>query len=273
MAGEYRRAEYVGFLLPICGLMAFGLFLPLVFIVYQSLSEGLSLRAYSDLVQNALFLRIAQTTFEIAIVATIASIILSYPIALHLSRTSDQRRPLFMLLVLLPFWTSALVKSYSYIVVLGESGLINQALVAFGIGRVQLIFNRLAVIIGMSNYLIPFVVFPLLANLLGQDEYLRRSAEVMGASNFRIFWQVTFPLSLPGLLAGATMSFVISLGFFITPALLGGRKDMMIGNLIDFYTREALDWHSASAIAILLLLTIGALLMIAGRFRDPRSLV
>jgi ABC-type spermidine/putrescine transport system permease subunit I len=271
--GSLHR-EFIGFLAPVCALMAFGLVVPLTFIVYQSLTpDELSLKAYGEVLGSRLFMRVTWTTLEIAVSATVLSALLAYPIALHLSRVSDRWRPLLLILVLLPFWTSILVKSYSYIVMLGQQGLANEALVALGLPRVQMIFNRIGVLVGMANFLIPFVVFPLLSNLLGQSPELRKAASVMGASNARIFWQITFPLSLPGLMAGCLMAFVISLGFFVTPALLGGRQDMMIANLIDFYTREALDWPTASAVAILLLAASGLVLALLGRLRGDADLI
>jgi putative spermidine/putrescine transport system permease protein len=271
-AGAFRR-EFIGFLAPVCLLMGFGLLVPLGFIVHFSLGENLSPQAYLDLFRSRLFLQVTWTTLEISLAATLLSILVGYPVALHLARLPDRWRPLLLILVLLPFWTSILVKSYSYIVVLGEAGLINRALATLGLPKLALMFNRVGVLIGMTNYLIPFVVFPVLANLLGQSPDLRRAAAVMGASDMRIFWRITFPLSLPGLMAGGVMSFVISLGFFVTPALLGGRKDMMVANLIDFYTREALDWPAASAISVTLLVATGALLMLLGRGRGTGALV
>jgi ABC-type spermidine/putrescine transport system permease subunit I len=251
------------FLLPVCALMLFGLVMPLAFILTQSFSRGVG--AYGELATSRLFTRVTWTTFEIAVSATLLAMAIAYPIALHLSRLSERTRPLFMTLVLLPFWTSILVKSYAFIVVLGDQGLLNGALASLGLPRLPLMFNRAGVLIGMTNFLVPFVVFPLLANLLAQDGNLRRAASVMGASDTVIFWKVTFPLSLPALAAGGIMCFVLSLGFFITPALLGGRQDMMIANLIDFYTRETLDWPAAAAISMILLAISLVLLWLLGR--------
>jgi putative spermidine/putrescine transport system permease protein len=274
MASNSLPREFIGFLAPVCALMGAGFLVPLAFIFYQSVhSETFTLKAYSDLLSSGLFLRVSRTTVEISLAATMLSIILGYPIALHISRVSERVRPLFLILVLLPFWTSILVKSYSYIVVLGQAGLINQLFTAFGLPKLDLIFNRIGVLVGMTNFLIPFVVFPLLANLLGQSTDLKKAASVMGASDMRIFWKITFPLSSPALLAGGLMSFVISLGFFVTPALLGGRHDMMVANLIDFYTREALDWGTASAIAVLLLIASGILLTMLEKVRSKGSLI
>lgn len=274
MSLQMNRRELAQFLGPVSAIMAFCLVIPLGFIFYKSLGDGPpSLDAYFKLLNSQLFLRVSLTTVEISFVATAVSLLLGYPIALHLSRLSDQWRPIFLIFVLLPFWTSILVKSYSFIVVLGDQGLVNNALASIGLPRLPMMFNRVAVLVGMSNFLVPLVVFPLLSNLLAQSPDLRKTAAVMGASNFRIFWQITFPLSASGLVAGGTMCFVISLGFFVTPALLGGRQDMMVANLIDFYTREALDWTTASAIAVLLFLVSSTLLLLLGRLRRENALI
>jgi ABC-type spermidine/putrescine transport system permease subunit I len=253
--------------------MLAGLALPFVFIVSQSLGDHSNFAVYAQLLDSRLFRRITLTTFEISLAATLLSCVIAYPIALHLARQSSRRRRLLIVLVLLPFWTSILVKSYSYIVILGDQGFINWGLAAVGIGRIELIFNRIGVLIGMANYLTPFVVFPLLSNLLHQDANVVKAAELMGASATRIFLTITFPLSIPGLSAGAIMCFVLSLGFFITPTLLGGRKDMMIANLIDFYLRQALDWPTASAIAVILLATTGLLLSLLGRSTSNQGMI
>jgi putative spermidine/putrescine transport system permease protein/mannopine transport system permease protein len=116
-----------------------------------------------------------------------------------------------------------------------------------------MILNRFGVMVGMTNYLTPFIVFPVLASLLAIDPSLYRAAEIMSARPARIFLTVTLPLSMPGVIAGTSSVMVLSLGFFIIPALLGGRQDVMLANLVDFYTRETLDWNAAAAIGVLLL--------------------
>ncbi|MCC8984532.1 ABC transporter permease [Bradyrhizobium acaciae] len=274
MALQLSRRELTVYLLPVAALMVFALIAPLLMIFWRSLGEtSVSLDAYIDLFKSRLFLRASLTSFEISISSAIVSTIFAYPIALHLSRLSDKWRPIFLIFVLLPFWTSILVKSYSFIVVLGDSGLVNNALVEFGLPKVPMIFNRIGVLVGMSSFQIPFVVFPLLSNLLAQDPNLRRMAAVMGAADVRIFWQITLPLSLPGLLAGVVMCLVMAMGSFVTPALLGGRQDMMVANLIDFYTREALDWASASAIAVVLFAVSATMLWVLSRVRRDSGLI
>jgi ABC-type spermidine/putrescine transport system permease subunit I len=130
-----------------------------------------------------------------------------------------------------------------------------------------MMFTRFGVLIGSVNYLLPFAVFPILSNLLSEDPNLRKAAEVMGAGPLRIFWRITFPLTTSGVLAAFVLTFVLAMGLFATPALLGGRKDMMMANLIDFYTRDLLNWNAASAIAVILLMTSAVLLILLMRIR------
>lgn len=236
---------------------------PLIYIIYMSFggpSPGLD--TYSDLLGSALFRRTLSTTLVIAISAAVLSVILGYVIALHLARQSPRRRGIYMIFVLLPFWTSVLVKCYAFTVILGRTGLVNQFLGWLTTSDVQLalILNRIGVLIGMTNYLTPFVVFPILASLLAIDPTLYRSAAVMGAKPSRMFRTVTLPLSVPGIAAALSSVLVMGLGFFIVPALLGGPRDAMLSNLVDFYTRETLDWNAASAIGVLLL---GMVVMVA----------
>lgn len=245
---------YVG---PATVLLFCVLILPLGYVVYTSVwrGTGFSLVAYQQLLGNALFLRTLWNTFEISISAAAVSVLLGYPIAMHLARQTPRARAGWSMLVLVPFWTSILVKSYAFTVLLGRDGLINQMLSVLVAKHVELplLFNRFGVIVGMTNYLIPFIVFPVLASLLAIERSIYLGAEIAGAKPMRIFFQVTLPLSVPGLLAGAFSTTVMSLGFFVIPALLGGPKDAMLSNLVDFYTRESLDWNKASAIGVILL--------------------
>lgn len=231
---------------------------PLVFIFYTSTAGGTSTEAFVSILESNLFRRAIKTTVMVSLLASLISLVLGYIVALHLARQSARRRAALMVLVLLPFWTSILVKSYAFTIILGREGLVNSALswVTGAEVALPLIFNRIGVIVGMTNYLTPLVVFPVLASLLAIDPALYRAAEVMGAKPGRIFLTVTLPLSAPGILAGVLSAAVMSLGFFIVPALLGGRQDLMLANLVDFYTREVLDWNVASAVGVILFVMV-----------------
>ncbi|RJT32743.1 ABC transporter permease [Mesorhizobium waimense] len=231
---------------------------PLVFIFYTSTVGGTSTEAFVSILESNLFRRAIKTTVIVSLLASLISLVLGYIVALHLARQSARRRAALMVLVLLPFWTSILVKSYAFTIILGREGLVNSFLSWMTGAEValRLIFNRIGVIVGMTNYLTPLVVFPVLASLLAIDPALYRAAEVMGAKPGRIFLTVTLPLSAPGILAGVLSAAVMSLGFFIVPALLGGRQDLMLANLVDFYTREVLDWNVASAVGVILFVMV-----------------
>ena len=231
---------------------------PLAFVMHTSVwdqAAGFNLRAFLDLWESALFRRSLATTFEISAMAAALSLLLGYPVALHLSRLEPRARALCMILVLVPFWTSILVKSYAFIVILGKQGILNSMLTWLLGTQVQIpmLLNRVGVMVGMTNYLIPFVVFPVLASLLAIDRSVYRAVEIMGAKPPTVFWKVTLPLSMPGVASALISTFVMSTGFFVIPALLGGRKDVMLANLVDFYTRETLDWNMAAAIGVVLL--------------------
>lgn len=261
-----RTAELRGalaFVLPATLLTLAILAVPLFYIFYNSVGGAVrSFDAFRDLLSSALFLRTLSTTVIIAVSAAVLSLILGYIIALHLTRQSPKRRSLYMMLVLLPFWTSVLVKCYAFTVLLGRAGLVNEFLSWLTGSQVQLplILNRTGVLIGMTNYLTPFVVFPVMASLMAIDPSVYRAATVMGAGPVRIFFTVTLPLSLPGIIAALSSVMVMGLGFFVIPALLGGPRDAMLSNLVDFYTRETLDWNMASAAGVLLL---GMVLLVA----------
>lgn len=253
-SAELRGA--LAFIAPASAITLAILAAPLLYIFYISVGGAeFTLRAYQDLLRSALFLRTLTTTLIISISAGLLSVLLGYIIALHLARQPAHSRNIYMVLVLLPFWTSVLVKCYAFTVILGRTGLVNEFLSFVTGSQVQLalILNRVGVLIGMTNYLTPFVVFPVLASLLSIDESVYRAASVMGAKPGRIFRTITLPLSLPGIIAGLSSVMVMGLSFFIIPALLGGPRDAMLSNLVDFYTRETLDWNTASAVGVLLL--------------------
>lgn len=227
---------------------------PLIFVAYTSLvgDQGFSLAYYGQILTQSLYRRVAQNSFEISIMATICTLVVAYPIAYHLAKRTPRQRALLVILVLLPFWTSILVKSFAFTVLLGRAGIVNTMLGAIGLGPLPMLFNRTGVMIGLTHFLVPFMVFAILPSLLSQPPELGRAAELMGAGRIRIFWAITLPLSLPGVVAGLLICFILALGTFVTPALLGGRTDLMIANLIDFNIHETLDWNLGAALAVLL---------------------
>ncbi|KAA3448238.1 ABC transporter permease [Mesorhizobium sp. SARCC-RB16n] len=228
---------------------------PLLYVVYTSVNGlAFSLDLYADVVASKLFRQTLITTFVISGISCFVSLVLGFVVALHLASQPARRRAILLGLVLLPLWTSILVKCFAFMVLLGREGVINSILSWAFDAHIQLpmILNRIGTLIGMINWQVPLVVLPILASLLAIDEAVYRAASIMGAKPARIFWTVTVRLSLPGVLAGLLSIFVMSLGSFMVPALLGGPKDLMLSNLVDYYSRQVLDWPRASTISVIL---------------------
>jgi len=267
-ARNMRLALY--FVLPAMAFMLAVFLYPIVNVVSQSLQtlDGhFTWAGYVELQSSKLFRKVLGTTFEISLLATICTVFFAYPIAYHLAKAPPRRRAFLMVMVLLPFWTSILVKSFAFTVVLGSDGMINQAIKAvLGADQgVKLLFNRVGVMIGLAHFFIPFMVFPILTSLLAISPDLPKAAQLMGSGPARIFFKVTLPLSMPGVIAGSLLTFILALGFFITPRLLGGRHDIMMANLVDLYTRETLNWTLASSISVVLLVLSLVLIFILTR--------
>ncbi|SAI41698.1 ABC transporter permease [Bordetella ansorpii] len=265
MTSVLGRRQAALLLTPACLLLFIFFVYPLLVVAWRSFySGGFTLDAYKALFDTPLFARVLGNTLLVSCVATVLSTVVGYCLAAHIARQTNGRRLVCLTMVMLPLWTSVLVKSFSLTVLLGDQGLVNGLLVSiFGEGaRTSMLFNRTGVIVGMINYLLPFTVFPILASLMAIDPVLARAARLMGAGPIRIFWRVTLPLSLPGVMAAALMGMTLSLGMFVTPALLGGRQDMMMANLVDLYTRQILDWEGASAIAMMLLVISGGFILL-----------
>jgi ABC-type spermidine/putrescine transport system permease subunit I len=165
--------------------------------------------------------------------------------------------------VIVPFFLSVLVRNYVWIVLLQRTGLVNKVLLDWGVisAPLDLMYNEFGVLIAMVNMLLPYMIFPVLSALLAIPPELRHASASLGAHPAKTFWRVTLPLSMPGVAAGSLLVFIVSLGFFITPALLGGPRQMMVSNLIEFSVRQVLNWPFAFALANTLLL--GTLLLYA----------
>ncbi|MFP3562895.1 ABC transporter permease [Paraburkholderia sp. SIMBA_030] len=275
MMNSFDRRYAIALMLPACVLLLVFFFYPLAVVAWQSVySDGFSWNAYRSLFATDLFLRVLSTTAWIAFIATLVSVVVGYCMAAMIARSSGRKRIALVTCVMLPLWTSVLVKSFALTVVLGDNGVINRFLsFAFGdAARIPMMFNRAGVVIGMVNYLLPFAVFPILASLLGIDPLLKRVAELMDAGPVRIFLKITLPLSLPGVFAAALMTMTLAMGMFVTPALLGGRKDLMMANLVDLYTRQILDWQGASAIAMILLVASLVLILFLLKVQKDEAL-
>lgn len=234
-------------------------FLPVGWLSWLSLFDDagqLSWQNYERLFAQASYLRTFKTTFEISALVTIACVVMGYPLAYLLTQLPQRVANVGLALVLLPFWTSVLVRTYAWLVILQRNGLVNDWLLALGLigSPLQLVHNRLGVVIGMSHILLPFLVLPLFAAMRSIDRDLLRAALNLGATPRGTFWQVFFPLSLPGLLAGVVLVFVLCLGFFVTPALMGGGRVVMWAMRMESTVSLYANWGAASALGVILLL-------------------
>lgn len=204
---------------------------------------------------DTLYAKVLWNTVVISGTTTFLALLLGYPFAYTLANTSTRMRRLLFFVVLVPFWTSLLVRTFSWMVLLQPQGLINAMLAGVGLVRepVELIFNRTGLLIGMVQVQLPFVVFPLYAVMAKIDPAYARAAASLGASPMRSFWKIYFPLSMPGVLTGGLLVFVTSLGYFITPALLGGLRDVMIAQLIHEQVADIGTWGVPAALSVVLL--------------------
>lgn len=195
---------------------------------------------------------------KISLVTTLICVVLGYPIAYLISMVDKERKATLLFWVLLSFWTSFLVRAFAWIVLLGRNGVINKLLLSLDIisSPASLLYNFGSVLVGMMNALLPLAVPAMLSVMENIDRNLPRAAATLGAGPGMVFWRIYFPLSLPGVAAAGIMVFVTAIGFFIVPALLGGRRETMITQLIIDQIQQTLNWGFAGAISVLLLLVV-----------------
>ena len=245
--------------LPGLGFLTLFLILPTA----QMLSVGffdkvgaLSLAAFARIWAGGPYLAVLSTTFSVAIWTTLLCVGLGYPLAYWLSRKPPRQQRIAALFVLLPFWTSALIKNFSWLVLLGRNGIMAKTIAAIGMkGGDHLLFSRTTVVFAMVHTLLPLAVVTMLPVMNQIDRRLVMAASTLGANNARAFWQVFLPLSMRGVAAAGLLVLVASLGFFVTPALVGGAKDTMIGQLIILQINELQNWQLGSALAAILLIS------------------
>jgi ABC-type spermidine/putrescine transport system permease subunit I len=217
--------------------------------------EGGSFAHFEKALTDGLHVLVLVETMKIAAIVTLISLLLGYPLSYWLATTTPFWRNVGFALLLLPFWISVLVRTYAWMILLGRNGVFNRQLMALGVidAPLPLLHNTTGVVIGMVHVLLPYMVFPLYAVMRRVDPALLSAAEGLGAPGWQVMRRIYLPLTMPGVLSGATLVFVISLGFFITPALLGGGRVLMIGVLIERQVRQYLDWGLAAALAIIVL--------------------
>ncbi|MBB3455743.1 putrescine transport system permease protein [Rhizobium sp. BK313] len=220
--------------------------------------QSMSFDNYTWLTGDPLYINAYLQSLKISGISTILTLIIAYPIAYGMAQAPRSIRPTLLMLVILPFWTSFLIRVYSWMSILSTTGLLNQLLMSLGIIHEPLVIlnTNTAVYIGMVYSYLPFMVLPLYSSLEKMDGTLIEAAQDLGCTPIGAFWRVTFPLSIPGVIAGCMLVFIPAVGEFVIPDLLGGSETLMIGKVLwnEFYGNT--DWPLASAVATILLLVL-----------------
>ena len=253
-------------LVPALGFLAVFFAYPMIDILLRSIdgSEGLTFEHYARFFERSVYVRVLMITFEIAASVTVLSLIIAYPLAFVLSTAKGKTSAILMAMVLIPFFTSILVRTYAWIVILGPEGILNQALGGIGIDAVQLLYNRTSVLIGMTYTLLPYMVLTLYSVMRGMDFQLVRAAYSLGASDWNVFRRIFLPHTMPGVVGGSLLVFILAVGYYITPRLMGGDRDQMMATIIEYQVDLLLNWNFASALAtILLIVTLGGFALYA----------
>ena len=219
--------------------------------------------------ERRIYLPLLLRTLGVSLAITVICLILGYPVAYLIANASPAKSNLLLLLVLVPFWTSLLVRTTSWIVLLQNQGVVNDLLVAAGLigedGRLALVYNMVGTLVAMTQVLLPFMILPMYAVMRSISPTYLRAASSLGATFRQGFVRVYWPQSLPGVAAGSLLVFILSIGYYITPALVGGRTGQLISNMIAYHMQESLNWGLAAALGVILLVTVMSLYLVYNR--------
>jgi putative spermidine/putrescine transport system permease protein len=216
--------------------------------------------------------RVIGTTLRICGITTVLALLLGYVLAYRIALAEERARRWWILAVLVPLWISVLVRAFAWVTLLRRQGLVNQTLMEAGIiaEPLQLVWNEFGIVVGMVHYMVPYAVLPMLASMREIDPRLLAAARGLGASRVTVFARVFLPLSLPGLIAAGVLVFIFSLGFYITPAILGGGKTLMVAEWISLQILDLIRWGLGTMMATMLVVTILATLAVFSRVVDLR---
>lgn len=229
----------------------------------QLVQMSFSLESYLRLLDPLYFSILLQST-QFAITATVCCLLLAYPFAFAVVKAPKALRPILLFLLIVPFWTNSLIRTYALKIFLGKKGLLNDALLSLGVidTPIRFINTETAVVLGMIYILLPFMVFPIYSSLEKLDVRLIEASRDLGASSLQTFLKITLPLTTPGILAGALLVFLPAMGMFYVADLLGGAKNLLVGNIIKTQFLTIRDWPFGSAASVLLTLAMGAMLLV-----------
>ncbi|MFH1930524.1 MAG: ABC transporter permease [Pseudomonadota bacterium] len=238
---------------------------PLAKMILMSLFDpDFTLKHYQEFISTSVYIKVFYNTIKISFFSTLICLFVGYPVSFLLASVSPKTRGLMIIFVIIPFWISLLVRNYAWMVLLGRNGIFNSMLLKLGLisSPLKLMYNAFGMYVGMVHILLPYMIFPMFAVMSGIDWDLIRASRSLGANAFQTFIRVYLPLSMKGISAGCLIVFILAIGFFITPALLGGLKEIMISNVIENQVSNLLNWGFGSALAFILLTV--AVLMIIG---------
>ena len=271
MNGSTLRHFGTGWLLvlPLAALVLTLFIGPIVNILWLSVTDPEpGLANYAALVTSESLAGILWTTIRICVITTAFSVILGYSIAYAMVHVAQGSRNRMLSLLLVSFWISVLVRTFSWLMLLGRKGLVNETLLNIGLiaQPIEFMRNELGVLIGMVHYMIPYAVLPLLASMQNIDTRVLSASRSLGATGTQTFWRVYLPLTKPGLVSASLLVFILSLGFYVTPAILGGGKVLMVAEYISVQILVTLRWGTAAMLAALMLFGVLALLFLMSRF-------
>jgi putative spermidine/putrescine transport system permease protein len=269
-----RRDGSLAYLVPAFLLVILFFILPVLLLLLRSVLEPEpGLQNYATLLGSTTYLRIFLNTFVVAGVVTIVSVVIGYPVAWLLAIMPEKWSRLVLAIIILSMWTNLLTRTYAWMVLLQRTGVINKTLIGLGVidKPLPLVNNLVGVTIGMTYIMLPFVILPLIGVIRSIDPAILRAAALCGANRLQCFTRVLLPLSLPGIAAGALMVFVMSLGYFVTPALLGGTSNMMLAELVAQFVQSLVNWGMGGAAALVLLVVTLALYAVQLRYFNPNK--
>lgn len=270
-----RDAGWWGLILPAFLLMTLFYVVPIVQVLAISFLEPEpGLGNYERLLTLGSVQRVIGTTLRICLITTAVSLLLGYALAYVISRASERAQMWWLLGVLVPLWISVLVRAFAWVTLLRRQGLINNGLMATGLidEPLALVWNELGIVIGMVHYMVPYAVLPMLASMREMDPRLLAAARGLGAKRSEVFRRIFLPLSAPGLIAAAVLVFIFSLGFYITPAILGGGKTLMAAEWIKIQILDLLRWGLGAMMATVLVVAVLTTLAVFSRLVDLRRL-
>lgn len=270
-----EKLALFAFLAPALLLLAVFFLYPLLSFLAQSIFDPDFTREHFDKAfGRKVYLKILLKTLKISTWTTVLCFLIGYPVAFVMAHARGKMKIIIITFVLIPFWTSVLVRMFAWMALLGRDGVINRALMHLNLTEqpLEMLFTQFAVLVGMVHFMLPYMILPIYAVMTGIPGNLMDAASNLGASPRKVFWRVYFPLSLPGVGAGGLLVFIISMGFYVTPALLGGAQDVMLAQIIEQQISDTLNWGFAAALSMILLAVTIVLYFFYDRLISPEKI-